>query len=406
MSNRHFVFLQGMPCPFFTRVGRRLAQQGCRVTGINLCVGDWLFWRGGRTVNYRGRLADWPVFIADFFERHGVTDLVLLGEQRRYHKEAVAAAQARGIRVMVTDFGYLRPDWITLERDGMTGNSRFPRNPGEILKIGAQAPPADLAVRYHDSALKMALGDLLYSFSNVFLGWLYPHYRSTLMRPYPFIYFPAMGWRLLRARAGERRAQQQVEALIASKARYFLFPLQLEHDFQIMAYSPFEAMRDAMRIVIQSFARHAEADVRLVMKVHPWDPGLKDWRRLIAGWARDAGVADRVDYLEGGSLDLLIRRALGMVTINSTSGIRALQLGCPVKVLGQAMYDVPGLTHQGGLDTFWTEARQPDPALAEAFINAVAATLQIRGVFFNEPGLTAAVDTAVARLVSGQTSCA
>ena len=31
--------------------------------------------------------------------------------------------------VAVTDFGYLRPDWIVLERDGMGAESRFPRDP-------------------------------------------------------------------------------------------------------------------------------------------------------------------------------------------------------------------------------------------------------------------------------------
>ena len=49
----------------------------------------------------------------------GITDLVLLGEQRPYHRPAIALARARGIAVAVTDFGYLRPDWVVLERDGM-----------------------------------------------------------------------------------------------------------------------------------------------------------------------------------------------------------------------------------------------------------------------------------------------
>lgn len=39
----------------------------------------------------------------------------------------------------------------------------------------------------------------------------------------------------------------------------------------------------------------------------------------------------------------------GMVTVNSTSGVRAIQLGCPVTVLGEAIYNVDGLTHLGGL---------------------------------------------------------
>ena len=50
-----------------------------------------------------------------FMVREGVTDLVLLGEERPYHRDAITAATARGIDVYVVEMGYLRPDWITLE---------------------------------------------------------------------------------------------------------------------------------------------------------------------------------------------------------------------------------------------------------------------------------------------------
>ncbi len=81
----------------------------------------------------------------------------MLGEQRRYHKEAVAVAKTLGVRVTVTDFGYLRPDWITLEQDGMGGNSRFPRDPEvlEVLARGVAEP--DLSESYRDSALNPPL---------------------------------------------------------------------------------------------------------------------------------------------------------------------------------------------------------------------------------------------------------
>lgn len=398
MSDLHFVFLQGMPSPFFSRIGRELEARGCKVTGVNLCVGDWMFWRGPNKVNYRGKLSEWPKFLADFFARNKVTDIVLLGEQRSYHKLAVEVAKAAGVRVTVTDFGYLRPDWITLERDGMSGNSRFPRDPAEILQLAATLSRQDLARRYADSSWKMAVGDLLYSFSNVFLWWLYPYYHRSDKRPHPLIYFPAVGKRLLLAKAADRRARQRMKSIIESKTRRFVFPLQLEHDFQIVAYSPFDSLGDAIRMVIKSFAGHSDAGTRLLIKIHPWDPGLKNWEELVLRWASEFGIADRIDYLDGGDLDEIIVASAGMVTVNSTSGIRALQLGSPVKTLGQAVYDIPGLAYQGDLDSFWTEARRPDPKFVDAFINAMAATIQIRGVFFNEPGLTAGVSAAAERL--------
>ena len=398
MSELHFVFLQGMPSRFFRDIAKDLCARGCKVTGINLCVGDWIFWRGPNRVNYRGKISDWSQFFGQFLARNRVTDVVLLGEQRSYHKLAIAVAKAQGVRVTVTDFGYLRPDWITLEPDGMSGASRFPRDPTQILRLGASVPKADLAARYADSFWKMAVGDLLYSFSNVFLFYLFPHYRRGDKRANPFVYFPAMGWRLLTAERGQRRAQERFASLASRKTRYFVFPLQLEHDFQIVAYSPFDSQRDAIRLVVESFAKHADAGTRLVLKVHPWDPGLDKWERYAVQCAERLGIKERIVFLDGGNLDKIIPGSSGMITVNSTSGLRALQLGCPVKVLGEAIYDVAGLTHQGKLDNFWKEARRPDPALVDAFNNAIAAAIQIRGVFFCEPGLSAAARTAAERL--------
>lgn len=283
----------------------------------------------------------------------------------------------------------------------MSGNSRFPKDPDEIIKLASEAPSVDKLKRYEDSSWSMAVGDLLYSFSNVFVGWPYPHYRRSDKRPHPIIYFPAIGRRLLFANIFRRQAQEKLQSIIEKKVRYFVFPLQLEHDFQIVAYSPFDSLGDAMRMVLKSFAEHADDNARLLLKVHPWDPGLKNWRRLIFQWADEFGIGYCVDYFDGGDLDEMLNRSAGMVTVNSTSGIRALQLGCPVMVLGEAIYNVQGLTHQEKLDSFWTNAKPPEQALVDAFMNAMAATIQIRGVFFSEPGMSAAVREAVNRLYTG-----
>jgi capsular polysaccharide export protein len=62
---------------------------------------------------------------------------------------------------------------------------------------------------------------------------------------------------------------------------------------------------------------------------------------------------------------------------------------------------VPGLVTIGDLDGFWANPRPPDPELRDAFVRAMAGTIQIRGVYHLEPGLSAAVDAAVQRLARG-----
>ena len=57
-----------------------------------------------------------------------------------------------------------------------------------------------------------------------------------------------------------------------------------------------------------------------------------------------------------------------------------------------------GLTYQGDLDRFWTEATPPDAELFDAFCRVLAASCMIPGSFFNETGLRLAVEAAVRRL--------
>jgi capsular polysaccharide export protein len=395
----HFLFLQGMPCDLFRKVGDRLEGEGHQVSRINVCFNDWLFWHDARATNYRGRFDRWPVFFERFVTENGVTDLVLMGEQRKYHREAVALATHLGVRVMASDFGYLRPDWITLVADGVGGQSSMPKSPEVIRRLAARLSPVDLTPRFRDSALRMSVGDLVGSLGNVFLRPFYPFYRQGDERPHPLVYFPAMGLSLLRKSYGKHAAMAVCEDLQASQSPFFVFPLQLDHDFQIRAYSPFSGMRAAASVVLASFARHAPSDCLLVLKSHPWDPGLIPWRRWIEAKASELNIRDRVVYVDGGNLDDMMCHARGVITVNSTSGLQALRLGCPVKTLGAAVYDVDGLTHQQRLDTFWQNPSAPDAQLVDDFIRALVHLTQIRGVFFAEESKSHAIEAFAERLL-------
>jgi len=397
---RHVLFLQGMPSLFFYRIGKLLERHGCRVTRINFCVGDTLFWPDRNAIAYRGSYGSWPDFIRRFLVSEAVRDIVLLGEQRKYHKEAVTVAQELGIRVTVTDFGYLRPDWITWERNGMSGNSLFPRDPKVILSQASSIAEPDWRPQFQDSAFLMARNDLMYNIANGLGFPFYPRYRRSDERPPTVIYTLASAKRLLGNRIRKRRYLGLSKDLLNKATPYYLFPLQLDFDFQIVAYSPFKNMGEALGLVLHSFAKSAPPDSHLVLKEHPWDPAIKNWQRFTQKEAKRLGISDRILYLRGGNLDQLIAAARGVVVINSSTGIRSLQLGTPLKVLGQAIFDIPGLTHPTSLDSFWQTPQRSDPDLVQAFLRLLAASAQIRGVFFREPGMGHAVNQAVDRLLT------
>jgi len=398
MPDLHFLFLQGEPTSFYKRVGDRLSALGCKVTRINFCAGDQLYWHGPDTLNYRGTLSDWPDFFAGFLDSNNVTDLFLCGEQRSYHKSAIKIAQNRGIMVTVTDLGYLRPDWITLERDGMNGSSRFTRDPEKILALAKDLPEADMTPRYKSNLFGIEVLYLLFELANYLLSFRFPHYRRTDNRKHLLLNYYFGIKRFLFSKSNSSRATKRLRSLKEGGEPYFLFPLQLEHDYSILAYSPFSGLEEPIRLAIKSFAENASADTRLVFKTHPLDTGIKDWERLIFQWASEESISDRIEFFDGGNLDEMVRGALGVIAVNSTAGIRALQLGCPVMILGEAIYNIVGMTDQGTLDQYWQAPQKPDPELVNAFIKLMTHTILVRGVFFNEPGMSAAVSETVRRL--------
>ncbi|WP_029059654.1 capsule biosynthesis protein [Stappia stellulata] len=399
-SPRRFLFLQGPLSPLYRLIGARLSAAGHSVRRINFCVGDWLHWHGAGSSSYRGRLDTWPMWIETLLSQEGVTDLVVHGDTRPYHREAVIAAERLGIAVHVTELGLVRPGFLTLERGGLGVLSRFPVAPGALARLSENAGEVDITPCYPASFALEAWQDVSYHLPNVALGWLFfPHHRRHTPLPPVFDYILWLP-RLARAPLRRRRATALQETVLGWSEPFFVLPLQMEGDYQIVSQSPYASMRDALREVVASFAGHAPAGTRLVVKSHPLDNGWIDWRSALADLAREFALEERVVFLDGGDLRPLLARTSGVVTVNSTVGLDAMRAGVPVKSLVPAIYDGPGLTHEGDLDTFWSTPQPPAPLRVQAFVRALAAFTQVRGSIHNRRGLNAAVEGISARLLA------
>lgn len=396
---RSFLFLQGPLSPFFSELGEALVARGHQVHRVDLHLGEQFFWRRLKASRYRGRFDEWRDYIGAELDNRGVTDMILVGDRRPYHIVAAEEARARGIAVICTDFGYLRPGWITFEYDGMTTYSRFPRDPDAIRELAASLPEPDFHPRFNAPFKLVAALDVLFTVPQVLGRPLYPHYRWHGIY-HPFAEYGGWLAALARRRLTRRYTVATKTALQQEPGSYFLFPLQLATDFQIRANSPFADARDAMREVVASFAASGSPK-KLVAVVHPLDNGLINWRRLAQGLVDGTPAADRVIVLEDGIPNDLLCNAAGIVTVNSTTGITALYHDIPVKVLGSAVYDIPGLTHQGRLDDFWHQPQAPDPELNAAFLRALAGTTQIPGGFHAKEAKAHAVAGMVQRLEEG-----
>lgn len=401
-GRREFLFLQGLAGPFFSRLGTALAEAGHGVHRVNFHGGDRFYWRRPGAVDYRGDAAGWPAFLEAILFGRGITDVVLFGDCRPLHRAAIAAAGSMHVQVHVFEEGYIRPDWVTLEVGGVNGHSTLPRDPEYYLEAARTLPPLGALPGVPSSFARRAREDLAYNLSALLMAPLYPGYRTH--RPLPaLVEYAGWAWRLARKPAARRRSETalaQLRQQAEQQRPYFVFPLQLDSDYQIRTHSPFAGMQAAIDQVVGSFARDAPAETLLVVKAHPLDDGLVNWRRRTVALARRLGVQDRVVFLDEADIAPLLEGARGCVTINSTSGTLALAKGVPVITLGQAVYDIPRVTYQDTLEQFWSAPVAPERPVWDAFRRTLVHRCLVRGGYFSEEGLGLLVVSSAARLLA------
>lgn len=390
LAPRRIALLQGPPGRFWSELGDAFAAAGHETHHIRLSSADALFWRGGPGVarhSWRGPLSGWRDWLAGFVARHGITDVLYYSDRLPYHVDAGEVIEAAGGRAWAVEFGYLRPDWITLERQGMGAYSRFPDDPEMIEDLAAQFHPGplDMTPRHRHPFAQEALNEVLFNLAGALFFWPYPRFQGQ-GHYHPLSEYLSWARRLPGGGGRNRRGDAAIARLAATPGPVFAVALQLESDRQIRDNAPFPGQREMIDEVLASFAACAPPEARIVFKTHPLDNGLERWPHEVMRIADRHVVADRTEVIEGGSLDDLLRLCRGVVATNSTVGLHAIRAGRPVVALGRAIYDMKGLTHQGKLDRFWTAPEAPDPAFADAFMRALAGTIQIRGSFYAPEG--------------------
>ena len=399
--HREFLFLQGLAGPFFGRLAKALQTTGHGVSRVNFNGGDRLFWPLPGAIDYRGRVAEWPDFLEVLLVERRVTDIVLFGDCRPLHRAAIQVARDLQVQVHVFEEGYIRPDWVTIELGGVNGHSTLPRDPEWYLEAARGLPEYGVDTAIPSSFFRRAFEDVAYNVSQMLSAWRFPHQQTH--RPWhPMVEYGGWLWRLAQRRQARGRSAEVLRRLGDSAQPYFVFPLQLDCDYQIRLHSPFRGMQPAIERVLGSFASNAPAEAVLVVKEHPLDNGLVNWRKRVTRAAAAHGIADRVLYLEVGDVVPLVRGSVGVVTINSTTGTLALASGVPVITLGQAVYDLRRVTFQGSLEAFWTERTAPEAAVFDAFRRVMVARCLVRGGYFSETGLDMLVRNSVARLEQAQ----
>jgi capsular polysaccharide export protein len=386
-ANRRFLFLQGPHGPWFHRLGGLLRAAGAEVWRVGFNLGDRVFWPGPGYIAFKGPQDCWPGTCTALFDLHRITDLVLYGDTRGIHAEAVAIARTRGITVHVFEEGYLRPYWITYERGGSNGHSRLmgldvPAMQAALAKVDLDLP--DTPATWGDMRQHMFWGAIYHGF--VALGFrtyrnFRPHRAQTVGQEF-LLYlkqFLLMPFHRLERRIATSRIRK-------GGFPYHLAILQLEHDASFQDHSPFASMTEFLALVIAGFSKGAAPHHHLVFKAHPLEDGRVPLAREIRRLAEEHGLTGRVHFLRGGKLAELLNEARSAVTVNSTAGQQALWRGLPLRSFGAAVYAKPEFVSSRPLDEFFAKPERPDTRAYRDYRRFLLETSQVVGGYYSARG--------------------
>jgi capsular polysaccharide export protein len=386
--NRRFLFLQGPHGPFFSRLARLLQTAGAEVWRIGFNRGDRAFWpMSASFLPYKGRLEDWPAAFRLILAQRNITDIVLYGDTRPIHAEAIRAARDVGVVVHVFEEGYLRPYWVTYERGGSNGNSRLmqmgvPAMQKALETLDMELP--DAPARWGDMRQHMFWGALYHWF--VMVGfWDYrnfrPHRALTVGQEF-WLYVKRLA--LLPIHRWERIAA--TFRIKHGGFPYHLVLLQLEHDSSFQMHSPFKTMSEFLEVVMEGFAKGAAPHHHIVFKAHPLEDGRVPVAREIKRLAREHGVTGRVHFVRGGKLAALLNHARSAITVNSTAAQQVLWRGLPLKTFGAAVYAKPEFVSTQALREFFILPTRPDSRAYRDYRHYLLETSQVPGGFYSSRG--------------------
>ena len=383
VTDKNILFLQGPLGSFFAKLEKRFLNAGAITCRIGFNVSDYFFAFKHNYTAYRGTKEEWPDFIQKYLKERKIDMIFLFGDCRYYQSTAIYAAKTEDVEVFVFEEGYIRPDYITMERYGVNDYSQLPNDPDfyRSIDINSLSTPKPTET----STFKMQYSAIVYYLLADFFSWRYPHYKHhrdlnavkefylglrSLTRKYRYAY-------------KERGLLTEVEGNWSK--RYFFVPLQTHNDFQILQHSTYRSVETFIVDVLTSFSENADSKNMLIFKHHPVDRGRKDYTAFIFEHAEKLGVTDRVHILHDVYLPSLLKHAIGTVTINSTVGLSSLYHNTPTVTMGNALYGIKGLSVSAdGLDDFWKHQEPVDVDLYKRFRQYLIENTQLNGSFYGK----------------------
>jgi capsular polysaccharide export protein len=380
LAGKKYLLLQGPMGPFFNDLAKYLESTDREARNVVFNGGDRFYCRKRKYFTYLQTPQEFPAWLTETHRLYQFDTILCFGDCRPLHQAAKHWAQRSGVRFLVFEEGYLRPHFITLEEGGVNAYSSLPRDPEFYRKL----PDITLrpVVRFKPSTTKRVFHTTWYYLAGRYYRRDFPRYRhhKSFCPWYKARCWFRAYWRKPVYAFMQRKILPWLQNELSQ--RYYLAILQVYNDSQIKNHSPYNDVREYIFDVIKSFSLNAPEDSYLVIKHHPMDRGHRLYGPMIKRLSQEYGIVRRVIYVHDLPLPKLLLHAKSIVTINSTVGISALIHNKSIKVMGDAFYDMVGLTYQGELDEFWQDASPPDKKLFKSFNLYLKDNTQINMVYY------------------------
>ncbi len=375
------LFLVGPIGTFFARFSDYLENNNIRTYKILFPLHEYGFSQS-RIIKYDQDIKVFKDFLRQTIIKYEIKHIFMYGNVLIPHKQALDLAKelnflGKDIKTHIFELGYLRPNFVTLENDGINYNSSLIKSSKFYSKQDSYSvlPVPKKHARLRIRKIWKTISFINHSFKNYKIVE-----KDHKLQPKPiYIWFQIKGFFL---KYFFFFTEYKLKNYLL-RNKFFLVILQVSTDSQLTEGSDIKDNKKFIYEVIKEFAEAKRNDINLVFKHHPRDRGYTNYHNEIQNLANEFGVSNNVFYIHDYYLSKLFQNSncMGTVLINSTVGYQSLYHSVPVKSLGITPYNIKGLSDQKDLASFFKNPSPVDKLLFNKFYKYILENSQINGNF-------------------------
>ena len=375
------LFLVGPLGTFFARLSNYLEKNYVRTYKVLFPLHEYGFHKS-RTIKYSEKIQFFKDFLSKLIIKYKIKHIFMYGNVIIPHRQAldlVKELNKKGdnIKTHIFELGYMRPNFITLERSGVNYTSRFLLDKDFYSKkVPYKNYPVSKKHKFRIRKLWKAITFINHCLKN----YQIVEFEHKLQPKPSYLWFQIKGFIL---KYYFIASEYSIKKKSFDINPFFVVILQVSSDSQIKIGSKIKDNKKFIYKVIKDFARAKLKNINLVIKHHPRDRGYTNYSNEIKEFAKEFGIGKNVLYIHDYFLSKVFKnpKCKGTVLINSTVGYQSLFHSIPLKALGITPYNLDGLSHQKSLTSFFLSPKKVDQLLFNKFYKYIMENSQINGNF-------------------------